>query len=242
MPWNGKTTISDAKNRVGQFDHDRRFNSIASGRVIPQIDSMKLGEAKEFGLAVMHVDMNNFKKLSGGLSNEKKLRLLNIYLSELTHVIRDYSGFIEKYVGDGITSLFGVGKNNEQAVTDAVHCGLTILTEIYYTINGYLKSIGLPMFSCSIGIDYGKIWVARVGVQGMNQLTLVGNEVSIAKQLEEFAGDHQIFLGGDAYAGLSQREQAFCKKQPDRGDFNWRVNGKRYSFYRYAAYWDGYEL
>lgn len=232
----------DAKNRVEQFDQDRQFNNIASGRTIPQTGDMKLGEAKEFGLAVMHVDMNGFKKLSGNLSNKEKLRLLNIYFSELTHVIRDYDGFIEKYVGDSITSLFGVGKNREQAITNAVYCGLTILTEINYTINGYLKSIDLPLFSCSIGIDYGNIWVARVGVQGMNQLTLVGNEVSIAKQLEEFAGNHQIFLGGSAYAGLPQKEQSFCKKQPDRDDFNWWTNGNKYRFYRYTAHWNGYEL
>lgn len=242
VPWDEKTTISNAKNRVSQFDQDRQFNDIASGRTIPQIGDMRLGEAKEFGLAVMHVDMNGFKKLSGNLSNKEKLRLLNIYFSELTHVIRDYNGFIEKYVGDGITSLFGVGKNKEQTIADAVSCGLTILTEIGYTINGYLKSVDLPVFSCSIGIDYGDIWVARVGVQGMNQMTLVGNEVSIAKQLEEFAGNHQIFLGGNAYGGLSQKEQAFCKKQPERDDFNWQINNKRYPFYRYNAYWTGYKL
>ena len=242
MPWAGKTTISNAKNRVKQFDQDRQFDSIKSGRVIPQIGDMKLGEAKEFGLAVMHVDMNNFKKLSGNLSNEKKLRLLNIYFSELTHVIRDYDGFIEKYVGDGITALFGVEKNHEQAVTDAIACGMTILTEIRYTINEYLQSIDLPMFSCSIGIDYGNIWVARAGVQGMNQLTLVGNEVSIAKQLEEFAGNNKILLGGNVYAGLDQEDQNFCRKQSDRADFVWFTNGQRYPFYRYNAFWTGYEL
>lgn len=242
MPWKANTTISDAKNRVKQFDQDRQFNNIASGKTIPQIGDMRLGEAKEFGLAVMHVDMNGFKKLSGNLSNEKKLRLLNIYFSELTHVIRDYDGFVEKYVGDSITSLFGVRKNKEQAITDAVCCGLTILTEIYYTINGYLKSIDLPMFSCSIGLDYGNIWVARTGVQGMNQLTLVGNEVSVAKQLEEFAGNHQMFLGGNAYTGLAQDEQSFCKRQQDREDFNWEINHKKYPFYRYTAYWRDYKL
>ena len=241
MPWD-RNTILNAKNRVKQFDQDRQFDDIVSGKAVPKIGDMGLGEAKEFGLAVMHVDMNNFKKLSGKLSNENKLRLLNIYLSELTHVIRDYDGFIEKYVGDGITALFGVKKNKEQAVADAVCCGLTILTEIYYTINKYLKSIGLPTFSCSIGIDYGDIWVARAGVQGMNQLTLVGNEVSIAKQLEEFAGNHQIFLGEQAYTGLSQREHGFCKRQLDRDDFIWEMNSKRYPFYHYDAHWTGYEL
>lgn len=241
MPWND-SYISDAKNRVFQFDKDRQFDSVVSGRAVPKIGDMRLGEAKEFRLAVMHVDMNNFKGLTGNISNEAKLRLLNIYLSELTHVIRDHDGFIEKYVGDSITALFGIGKNDEQSVSDAVSCGLTILTEIYYAINGYLKSINIPTFSCSIGIDFGNIWVARVGVQGMNQLTLVGNEVSIAKQLEEFSGNHQIFLGGSAFSRLSARRQSFCVLQPDRNDFDWWTDNKKYRFYHYNAHWEGYEI
>ena len=103
-------------------------------------------------------------------------------------------------------------------------------------------TIDLPAFSCSIGIDYGDIWVARAGVQGMNQLTLVGNEVSIAKQLEEFAGNHKIFLGGRAYAGLTQEYQNFCRKQSDRVDFTWNINGQRYPFYHFNAWWKGYKL
>ena len=50
MPWEGKTTISSAKNRINQFDQDRQFNNIASGRAIPQIGDMRLGEAKNSGL------------------------------------------------------------------------------------------------------------------------------------------------------------------------------------------------
>lgn len=242
MPWSISIAL-ESKNRVKQFDQDRQFDSVVSGRTIPKIGDMQLGEAKEFGLAVMHVDMNNFKGLTANLTNEEKLRLLNIYLSELTYVIREHDGFIEKYVGDSITALFGVSKTKEQSVLDAVNCGLTILTEIYYVLNGYLESINLPKFSCSIGIDYGTIWVARVGVQGMNQLTLVGNEVSIAKQLEEFAGTHQMFLGGSAYRNLPVTEKSLCQVQPTRNDFTWTWgNGQKYPFYRYTGHWKGYEL
>ncbi len=220
MPWSD-STIPVAKNRIRQYDQDRRFDDTSSGRVIPKIGDLGLGEARELGLAVMHVDMNNFKGLTKDLSNEQKLRLLNIYLSELTYIIRDHGGSVEKYVGDGITSLFGAGKDGKTAVLDAAKCALTILTEIYYAMNEYLKSIDLPTFSCSIGMDYGRIWVARTGVKGMNQLTLVGNEVSIAKQLEEFSGDHQIFLGHNVYSKLLSGIQSFRIRQSDRDDFRW---------------------
>ena len=241
MPWNDSLLL-ESKNRIHQFDHDRQFDTIVSGRITPKIEDMGLGEAKEFRLVVMHIDMNNFKELTRDLSNEEKLRFLNIYHSGLAAVIRDYNGFIEKYIGDGITALFGVGMDENATALCAIDCGLTILTVIEYVMNGYLKSIQLPYFSCSIGLDYGTIWVARTGIKGMNQLTLVGNEVSIAKQLEEFAGDYEMFLGHDVYSRLSDREQSFCHRQGNRNDFLWGNNNKRYPFYKYTAHWNGYEL
>ena len=244
MTWN-EYISSKTENRIQQFDHDRQFDTIVSGRTVPKIGDMRLGQAKEFELVVMHIDMNGFKKLTGNLSNEQKLRFLNIYHSEIAAMIRDYDGFIEKYVGDGITALFGIDVNKNIAVMNATICGLAILTDIKYVMNKYLKTIHLPCFTCSVGLDYGKIWVARTGIKGMNQLTLVGNEVSISKQLEEFAGNNQLFLGHSAYLGLDSKQQSFCNQQKNRDDFLWVFDDnidKMYTFYHYNACWPGYNL
>lgn len=229
--------IDTPLNRISQLDRDRLFSDIATGRVTPDIDNMALGEAKEFNLAVMHVDMDDFTGVTGRLSNKDKLRLLNIYLSELTAVIRDYSGFVEKYVGDGISALFGVGKGGPEAVKNAVECAITIQAEIEHVMGGYLEKIGLPSFTCSVGMDYGTIWVARVGVKGMNQLTLVGNEVSLAKNLEELAGRGEIFVGERIKARLSQKRQEYCDRQPPNQNFKWELDGKRYRYYKYDGRW-----
>ena len=226
-----------SRNRIFQLDRDRQFSDIATGRVTPNIDGMALGEAKEFNLAVMHVDMDNFTGVTVDLSNKDKLRLLNIYLSELTAVIRDHDGFVEKYVGDGISALFGVGKGGPEAVKNAVECAMTIQAEIKHVMGKYLERIGLPTFTCSIGMDYGTIWVARVGVKGMNQLTLVANEVSLAKKLEELAGRGEIFVGERFKSRLSQKRQEYCKRQPSNQNFKWVLEGKRYHYYKYGGLW-----
>jgi len=253
--------IDASWNRISQLDRDRLFSDIATsrvtpdidnmalgerearqirhllGQVTPNIDNMALGEAKEFDLAVMHVDMDDFTGVTGHLSNKDKLRLLNIYLSELTAVIRDYSGFVEKYVGDGISAMFGVGKGGPEAVKNAVECAMTIQAEIKHVMGGYFEKVGLPSFTCSIGMDYGTIWVARVGVKEMNQLTLVGNEVSIAKNLEELAGRGEIFVGECIKARLGQKRQKYCDRQPPNQNFKWELDGKRYRYYEYDGRW-----
>ena len=229
--------IDASWNRISQLDRGRLFEDVAAGRVRPDADRMDLGEPKKFSLAVMHVDMDDFTGVTGKLSNKDKLRLLNIYLSDITAVIRDHRGFIEKYVGDGISALFGVGKGGPEAVKNAVECAMTIQAEIEHVMGRYLEKIGLPSFTCSIGMDYGTIWVARVGVKGMNQLTLVGNEVSIAKNLEELAGRGEVFVGECIKARLSQRRQKYCYLQPPNQNFKWELDRKRYRYYKYDGRW-----
>lgn len=224
-------------NRIRQLDDARRFADVTSGRIDPNLDNMELGEANEFNMAVMHVDMDHFTKVVGNLSNKGKLRLLNIYLSDLTAVIRGHGGFVEKYVGDGITALFGAGKGEPETVKNAVDCALTIQADIKHAMGKYLQQAGLPSFTCSIGIDYGTAWVARVGVRGSNQLTLVGNEVIIAKQLERLVADGGILVGERIYSLLPPEYQGYCERRPLRESFKWRLNNRRYSYYEYCGQW-----
>ena len=103
----------------------------------------------------------------------------------------------------------------------------------------YLERIGLPTFTCSIGMDYGTIWVARVGVKRMNQLTLVGNEVSVAKNLEELAGDGETLVGEFFRAKLGKKYQGYCKRQPPDDHVKWVIteSKKPYPYYKYCGRW-----
>lgn len=229
--------MAELQNRMRQLDGRIRFNDVSSGTSTHDVDHMEIGEAKRFRLAVMHVDMNGFTEITKKMWNGNKLRLLNIYLSEFSALVRHYDGFIEKYVGDGISALFGAGKGGEEAVLDAVECAMTMMAETKHAMGGYLREIGLPRFTCSIGMDYGDIWVARVGVTGANQLTLVGNEVSLAKNLEEIAEDGQILVGDCFCRRLRGKYREYCKLLPERDDFGWTIDDKAYPYYKYEGRW-----
>lgn len=234
---NGAPTMAAVRNRMRQLDEGRRFNDISAGGSTSEVDGMWLGEAKRFKLAIMHVDMNNFRGITRDMENIDKLRLLNIYLSEFSALVRDYGGFIEKYVGDGISALFGAGKDGTGAVLDAVECAMTMRAETEHAMGDYLREVGLPKFTCSVGMDYGNIWVARVGVKGANQLTLVGNEVSLAKNLEVIAKDGQILVGDCFYSKLCEKYRGYCRRLPQREDFNWKADNMPYPYYEYAGRW-----
>jgi class 3 adenylate cyclase len=236
--------IESSSARIKEIDNRRRQIESTRGRLEPEIEDMKLGEAKKFKLAVIHIDINGFKKLVQGLSQDQYLRLVSSFLTEMTQIVNDLDGMIDRYVGDQVTALFGIDHECEKCgPEDSLKCALNMMTVIKYSLNPYLKSIGLPSISCSIGIDFGDVWIAKVGIRGINQLTLVGTTVNIAAQLVEIANNDHILLGEDVYDGISQDDKKFCEERVAK-DWTWQHTSSRtpYRFFWFKAHWGNYTL
>jgi class 3 adenylate cyclase len=119
---------------------------------------------------------------------------------------------IDRYVGDQITALFGIDHECKFCGPEgALKCGLNMLTSIKYSLNRYFSSIVTDnrMF---LGCD-GDVWIAKVGLKGNNQFTLVGNTVNIAAKLVELAPPGKMFIGQELYNGIPDEEQHFCREQ-----------------------------
>jgi adenylate cyclase len=248
MIWAGQTTLNNSYERIRKTDTERRLVDRKIGRVEPDIENMKLGEAREFELAILHVDINDFKSIVRKINNDQYLRLVSIYLTEMTQIITDLNGMVEKYVGDQVTALFGINSEhmcNDCACNACIECALNMQTVISYSMNSYLESVGLPRLTCSIGMDFGSIWIAKVGVKGNNQFTLIGNYVNIASELVKSANDGKILLGEALYENISSDRRTFCHEVvfPD-WQWKWKKNGysQMYKAFSYDAYWKDFPL
>ena len=59
-------------------------------------------------------------------------------------------------------------------------------------------------------MDLGDIWIAKVGIRGINQLTLIGYAVNIVAELVDIAPTGQIMLGHNLYKNLSDSNRNYC--------------------------------
>lgn len=230
-------TDLEIKKRIQKLDIERKEIDAIKGRAEPNIDNMIIGESRKFMLVILHIDITNFKKMVGQLSNREKFRFLNIFLSEMTYVVHDFDGVVEKYVGDRVTAMFGIGVPVSDAVLNAIYCARAMRYEIKKILNPYLKSIGLPEFQCTIGMDLGETWISKVGIRNDNQFTLVGNAVNVASELEEMASPDQILLGSAIFQYLPNEHQLECTSLHLPDSWKWVIanTNKRYGIYVYKS-------
>ena len=114
---------------------------------------------------------------------DKVLKLLNLFMAEMLHVVRALRGDFEKNTGDGMMAYFKDGAESECAQR-AVDAAVTMHCYNDQVISPRLKTNGLPEVRFRVGIETGLVTIANVGVRGdHHSLVAIGNVPNVACKL-----------------------------------------------------------
>jgi len=150
-----------------------------------------------------------------------------LYLSEMSAVIRDMGGVTEKYTGDGVLGLFGT-ESDTTGNTDAsraVQAALWINLVLKRSLNPVLRELGLPEIGCGQGVDYGPVYIEKVGLRGENQFSLAGPTVSLAAKMQGVSPAGGITIGRDVYNRLPSDWQKYATRPPQAWSYPYEAFG-----------------
>ncbi len=224
-----ETYLTLSKSRIVEHDRNRKQISIREGRDLPSIESLRLGDASRMFVTALFFDLVRFSQLSEGIPLGSTLRLMDLLLVELTRVIKDGDGVLDKYTGDGFLALFS-GPSEEAAVSRGIEAAMTISCVVKRVLSPYLGQIGLPQVEYKMGMDAGTVLIARLGIRGTNELTVMGPTVNIASKITDAASAGEIRVGADIHQRLGDRRRGFCERLG-------KVPGFTYEYFRYKGRW-----
>jgi class 3 adenylate cyclase len=169
------------------------------GTVVPEPDDLKLtNDAVRLDGTVLYADLAESTRLVDAETAEFAAEVYKAYLHCAAKIIRAEGGEITAYDGDRIMAVFlGSTKN-----TSAVRAGLKINWARADIVNPALeaqypkKSYRLKQ---TVGIDTGKLFVARTGIRGSNDLVWVGRPANYAAKLSALDADYPTWITGEVY-------------------------------------------
>ena len=241
MKWT-KTYNDQLWNRTFKrgYRYEELSAKIKNGVTIPNASSLKLGEAKSITAAVLFVDIVSFTERSERTTHNDLLLILDIFLAEMTEIVNDWGGTIEKFTGDGLMAIFDSTQiTTSQMVKNVIDAATTMAYAISGPINKYLETKGLEPIHFRIGIDAGEILVGKLGVRSDNDLIAIGWAANIASKLCDIASVDSIFIGNYMFPNLPQWEQLYCLRQDVVDGWNYIIKGTalKYPFYKYTGRW-----
>lgn len=209
-----------------------RLEGVVQGRVMPDLDQVTIGSAKQFRLAVLFMDICGFSGWKNWTSDEQKtvLAIMNIFMTEMINIARDFNGSFEKNTGDGFMAYFGA-----EAATDAerVKVAVEAATVMHYIndvhISPFLERNGCWKIRFRVGIDLGPVTIARVGIRGQaNSIVAIGTPANIACKLMKLIPDGGICIGDDVYRALPNNWTSSCTACDQSSGFVYVANNAPY--------------
>lgn len=185
---------------------DKKFLRNAFGNYISSelIDEMyQTGQAPELGgrvdlMTAYFTDIQSFSSFSELLSPKQLVELLNEYLTEMTNILIDAHGTLDKYEGDAIIAFFGAPVKLEDHAIRACRVAIGMQRSLGQLREKW-KAQGdrWPNIVCNmrmrIGINSGEILVGNMGSKDRMNYTMMGDSVNLAARLEACAKQYGIF-------------------------------------------------
>jgi len=152
---------------------------------------IKIGIEERHG-TVMFVDIKDFTTMSESLPPMELTEILNEYLEICSNSIFKHHGSVNKFIGDGVMSVFGLPFPVKNDAESAINAGI----EIIKLVNEFTAKLSAnKKFRPKIGINSGKLIAGNIGSSRRLEYTVLGDTVNVAARLEGIAKPNQILIG-----------------------------------------------
>ncbi len=139
------------------------------------------GERRE--MTVMFTDVAGFTDLSEMMEVENLTALMNYYLEEMSSIVLDAKGYVDKYIGDSIMSFWNAPLNQPDHALRACRAALRIQRR-EQAMQAELRKLGAKNLLTRIGINSGPMAIGNMGSSLKFAYTVLGDSVNLASRLE----------------------------------------------------------
>lgn len=189
--------LQTLNNSLQRFIPQEMLKYLAKDSIV----DVELGDFSEEQMTVLFLDIRDFTTFSETMSPSDNFRFINSFLKRFGPIIRRHSGFVDKYVGDGIMALFPLDADH------ALDAALEIRKRLK-VFNDERVGYNLVPIKIGIGINSGNVMLGTIGENRRMDSTVISDTVNTASRLEDLTKKYgvDILLSGETINHLKKPE------------------------------------
>ncbi len=191
------------KKQVEEIQRTSRLKRYVSPQIAESIISngndKYMINAKKL-LTICFADLKGFTTASETMKSDDTVNLLNEYFTEMTKLIFNYGGTLDKFIGDGILVFFGDPIPFDNHAERAIRMAIDMREKVQELHKHWLEK-GCNIDIC-FGINTGYATVGNIGSSTQMNYTVIGHQVNIAHRLQLEAKAGQILVTARTLTGI----------------------------------------
>lgn len=180
------------------------LNLVADRDIAEQLINGRIelgGELRE--VSVLFCDIRGFTAITQIMSPAEVVHLLNDHLTEMTRVVYEHGGVVDKFMGDGVMAVFGAPKTRGDDTFAAARCALDMIAAREARNRTAPQKIHV-----GIGIATGPVIAGNMGSDNRLNYTVIGERVNLAARLCSQAGRGEVVIDSTTRTQLAERIEA----------------------------------
>ncbi len=161
----------------------------------------KLVEPRKTEITVMFSDIRGFTTISENLDAQDLAVFLNQYLSDMTGLVFDDGGTLDKYIGDAVMAFWGAPFESADHAMHGCNAALKMMQRVREMQRDW-HAAGKPKLDIGIGLNSGVASVGNMGSTLRYGYTALGDTVNLSSRLEGLNKDYgtHIIVNETTYA------------------------------------------
>lgn len=189
--------LSIEKTKLGAYIPKHVVDEISRNRE----EKLALG-GKSIVATVVFSDLKGFTRLSERMEPQRVIDFINIYMTAMTQIIESFHGIVDKFIGDGIMSIF-TDSPDPHHPSRAAAAGIRMQERLAELRDEWSRTrpelMGLEM---RIGINTGEVVAGNIGSETRMDYTVIGDNVNVAARIESSCPPGRVLVSESCYEHL----------------------------------------
>lgn len=153
-------------------------------------------------VTLMFIDIVNFSIYAESHQPKEVFETLKEYLMEMTNIITNCHGIVDKTLGDGLLAIFGYDFTGREAATNQADAAIKAAIAIQncnYLRSIYAVAAGNVALPLRIGINTAAVYLGDLDGQNRFDFTVIGHGVNFTQRLENACDAGGILVSNTTY-------------------------------------------
>jgi adenylate cyclase len=179
---------------------ERFLSSAVVEKILANPDQIHLGGENQTA-TILFTDIRGFTRQAEHMQPHQVVEWLNEYFTEMTDLLFENGGTLDKYLGDGIMAMFGAPIARPDDTARAVKTAIEMQRALV-RLNTDWAARGRPTMQIGVGVNTGAVTAGNIGSTKRMDYTVIGDAVNLASRLCANARSEQILVSESTYNQL----------------------------------------
>ena len=153
---------------------------------------------KKTEVTVLFSDIRGYTRLAQELQVQEVMQLLNEHFTDMSRIIFEHEGTLDKFIGDSVMAVFGSPFSSSNDAGNAVLAAQEMQRAMAHW-HTERNAHGLSTFEIGIGINSGEVIAGNIGAPEKMDFTVIGDTVNLTSRLQGIAASGEIIVGEPTY-------------------------------------------